>query len=80
MNQKKAKQLREKVGYNPNANRTELSTDYNVRDTSEVLGYIKVGVNVDGTDKLEQMIAIKCTATLKDGVIRKAYQQSKKSI
>lgn len=80
MNQKKAKQLREKVGYNPNTNRTELSTDYNVRDTSEVLGYIKVGVNVGGTDKLEQLIAIKCTVTLKDGVIRKAYQQSKKSV
>lgn len=80
MNQKKAKQLREKVGYNPNANRTELSTDYNVRDTSEVLGYTKVGVNVDGTDKLEQMVAIKCTATLKDDVKRKDYQQSKKSI
>ena len=43
----------------------ELSTDYNVRDTSEVLGYINVGANVDGTDKFEQMITIKCTATLK---------------
>lgn len=79
MNSKLAKELRKVAEYSPSTDRA-AGDDYNIVDTSKVIGYNQRGVNADGTPILQKVIAYQCTATLKDDCKRGKYRQLKRLV
>ena len=75
MNGKKARKMRKQVGYHPSKHSIE---DYDVVDTSEVVGYHQRGVNPDGSPILQKVVAHKCTASVKGGTTKSEYRKLKK--
>lgn len=79
MNSKKAKQLRKQLNYNPNTDVTKQG-DYDVRNTSEMLGMIPNGFDSFGNQQYTELVVVKCTATIKPEHIRSKYKQAKKEM
>lgn len=79
MNSKKAKQLRKQLNYKPNIDTTKQG-DYNVKDTSEMLGVVPNGFDSLGNQQYTELVVVKCTATIKPEHIRSKYKQAKKEM
>jgi len=77
MRNKKAKQLRKEVGYNPNTDRTN-EMDYDLENYSESFA-VEDGINLDGTPAYKVMTVNKGTLTLQDNK-RKEYKDLKKEV